>query len=195
MMRSGDRGFTLPETLVAGLLMMLVVLPLMPMYSRSLRFIDLMNSRFKLNEQAREVFFVLSDGVRNHSGWGSSSSRGFNLIEGLRSRASAPLGSSLRSGQQFQFTDGTLSILGDSVPTLSIACTAAATPVLDCVSTETRTVNGWVGGNPIITASAPFVDVAVPLTDAYRAQRGRLPASSLTEQYRMMFTLGVESNP
>lgn len=214
MRRSDEAGFTLPEVLIAGTLAMLLALPSLALLRTTYRFVDMLQSRFKIDEEARQSFALLGDGGAVQSSeevpglLAPASSRGFALVESLRSHASlltcqsaqgqSTPGACLRKTSEFVFPDGSLTLLGDTFPTLSVTCTKAGTPIPDCAATETRTVQGWTGSDPVITypgqsTPVPTLDAIITVTNPFYALRAALP-SAATERYRTMFTLGAEKS-
>ena len=190
-----DAGFTLVEVMVAGTMTVLMALPAYSLLATTYRFADKVQSRFRQNEEARQVLTVLGDGSVLFGT--QANARGFPMVEGLRSRAAAPAGATLRSASALVLTDSNgLSITGDSVPPLQIPCSSAVTPIPDCRGTETLTVQGWLGSNPTVAAaSSQTVGIGVTIIDPYRALRlGTAPATA-AESYRNIFTLNVEANP
>ena len=203
----GDAGFTLPEAMIAGALSLVLVLPGYVLLRRTYEVADLMGSRFRLNEQARQAFAVLGNGsIATGTTAGGKSARGFGLVEGLRSRchrtsgkpsctAQAPSSASLRSASQLVLEDGALSLKGDAISPVAVTCRGLRDPLPDCTVLETRTVQGWLGSNPVLSGQGRTRSLGITVTDPFRAQRaGRLPATA-TETYRTMFTLNAESDP
>src|SRR6195952_1924084 len=102
---SDEAGFTLVEVMIAGTLACLLALPAMSMLRGTYRVVDAMQSRFQLNDQARQVTALLGDGSAIFSTAGAGTgSRGLAMVEGLRSRSitaglnptdAAPTGSQL----------------------------------------------------------------------------------------------------
>jgi hypothetical protein len=196
----GEAGYTLPETMIAGALSLVLVLPGYVLLRRTYDVADLMSSRFRLNEQARQAFALLGNG-------GGSSDAGitrpFALVEGLRSRcfrasgqppctAQLPSPASLRSASQLVLEDN---LRGDSIAPVAITCRGLRDPLPDCTGIETRTVQGWLGSDPTLSGQGRTRALGLTVTDPFRAQRaGRLPGSA-TETYRTMFTLNAESDP
>ena len=213
-MRRDQRGFTLPEVMIAGTLTLLLALPAMALLRTTYRLADQLQSRFAANAQAREVFTVLADGgsvassAEVAASGAPASARGFALVESVRSHSSLPScstgllqstqGACLRNLYQLVFTDGALSLQGDLLAPISVTCTAAKVPIPACTGTETRSVQGWLGADPVITTASQAsplstVDVNVTITNPFYATRASLAAAA-SEQYRTMFTLGVEAN-
>ena len=189
-----EGGFTLVEAMIAGTLGLLLVLPGYALLASTYRFADLIESRVHQSEQARQVLSLLGDGTSSAAT--GTDARGFGLIEGLRSRASIPSPWTLRRSGQFIMTDGALQITGDAVPALNVQCTAAATPVPDCKGTEARTINGWLGSDPVLSSAAGHVAaVGIAVTDPFRAQRVAKYPGMVTENFRTLFGLNVEANP
>ena len=194
---TGDAGFALPEVLIAGLLSLCLALPAFALLRRTYDVADLMQSRFRLNGQARQAFALLADGGAADTP-GPLNPRGFPDVEGLRSRAAAPAGSTLRAASRLVLPDGALVLSGDAIAGLAVSCTAPGQPIPDCTGAGAVTVRGWLGRTPVLTrtpAAAPGRTTAVGLvlTDPFRAQRRR--TAVIDEQYRTIFTLGVEAAP
>ncbi|MGI4797091.1 MAG: prepilin-type N-terminal cleavage/methylation domain-containing protein [Janthinobacterium lividum] len=204
MNESDEAGFTLVEVLIAATLASLLALPAMSMLRGTYGFVDGMQSRFRLNEQARQITALLGDGSAILSNAGLfTGSRGLAMVEGLRSRSvtpsltpsdAPPSGSQLFSSSQFVLPDGFLTLPGDTFQPVTITCTGPTVPVPACGGTETRTVQGWLGVAPTLSTSGQVAAVGLTLTDPFRAQRA-INSSSATETYRTMFNLNVETNP
>lgn len=200
----GEAGYTLPEAMIAGALSLVLVLPGYVLLRRTYDVADLMSSRFRLNEQARQAFVLLGNGGGGSSNTGIT--RPFALVEGLRSRcfrasgqppctAQLPSPASLRSASQLVLEDNALSLRGDSIAPVAITCRGLRDPLPDCTGVETRTVQGWLGSDPTLSGQGRTWALGLTVTDPFRAQRaGRLPGSA-TETYRTMFTLNAESDP
>lgn len=184
---------------MAGTVMLCLALPAYAILRRTLDVADLMATRFAQNAQARQVARLLADG--SSAAQGILNPRGWALVEGLHSRRSAvatdwPVGSALRSNYRFRLLDGLLlSLQGDAVAQLAIPCLGAKVPLPDCTGTETKQIQGWLGADPVVTATGPGNTVAavtVSLTSPYRAARAKTAAAAGSEQYRMQFNLNVE---
>ena len=139
---------------------------------------------------------MLGSGSANLSGiTAQTDGYGFPYVRGMRSLQSAPAGSSLRSAGRFVLSDNPLSIVGDFFPPQTVTCTAPATPIPDCVSTETHGIQGWLGSDPTLSVSGRTANVVSTLTDPFQAQRPNVPARTATERYRSIFTLNSEAAP
>jgi type II secretory pathway pseudopilin PulG len=193
---SDDRGFTLPELMIATMMTLLMGLPAYLLLERGNEFAEATRSRLALNAQARQVWTLLGSGSANLSGVTSQKDAdGFSYVEGMRSLAAAPTGNTLRNSGQFTLQDSPLSISGDAFPMQTVTCTGAANPIPDCVSTETHNVQGWLGSDPSISVSGRNASVLLTLTDPFEAQRANSAPSTATEQYRTIFTLNGEAAP
>lgn len=205
---SDDRGFTLPEVLVAGTLTLLLALPALHLLRTTYRIADTVQGRLRLNEQARQVFALLADGQSPASQTELANAAGyprFPFVEGLHSRqlggGNVPQGSALRTASQFVLRDGTLSLAGDLVGPLRITCTGPQTPIPDCTAAgDTKTVQGWLGSDPVLTPPSAAVGpgrtaaLSITLTNPFQAPRA-VGAVGASERYRTMMTLNVEANP
>jgi hypothetical protein len=205
MSARGDAGFTLPEAMIAGALGLLVALPGFHMLAATYRMVAAAESVALTNAAARQTFALLADGTSTVSNvevaqaGASSSARGFALVEGLRSRQALPAGSSLRSASQFTLGDGALLAAGDTMAPLTVQCAGPATPIPDCTGAEIRTVQGWIGADPTVTAPSAQIGasqtaaVSVAVTNPFEAQRPG-GAAAATERYRMMFNLNPDAS-
>lgn len=198
---AGDAGFALAEMVVAGTAMLCLALPAYAMLRRTLDVADLMATRFAQNAQARQVARLLADGSSASQGLLNLNPRGWTFVEGLHSRRAAvatdwPSGSALRSNYRFFLLDGLLlGLQGDAVAQVVVPCLGVGIPLPDCTGTESKGVQGWLGADPVVTATGPGSTVAavtVSLTSPYRAVRAKTAAAAGTEQYRMQFNLNVE---
>ncbi len=202
-----DAGFTLVEALFAGLLTMLIGLPCYAILRTNLSALDLVVSRTQQAEQARETFRLLGDGTASF-GTGVNA-RGFTMVEGLHSRSALPTNWKLRSTTatgQFVLPDGNLQASGDLVGPVTIACQGAGIPVPDCTGAETRTIQGWLGSDPVLAQptanSIQFpASVSISVTNPYRAARsiaspaGAAQGPGITETFRNQFGTMVEASP
>ena len=198
-MTRGDAGFSLPEVMAAGMLSLCLALPAFALLRRTYDLADLMQSRFRMNGQARQAFALLADGGASTAA-GQVNARGFALVEGLRSRQSLPTASTLRVASQLVLPDGLLTLAGDAIPGLSVTCTGAQLPVPGCTAAGTLAVHGWLGQDPTLArtpalASSRNAGLGLTVTDPFRAGRARLAPASATEQYRTIFTLNAEAAP
>lgn len=191
-----ESGFTLVEVMVAGMLTMLLAIPAFMLLQHANEFAAATRSRFALNAEARQVWTSLGSGSANLSGiTNQTDGYGLPYVRGMRSLQSAPVGSSLRSSGKFVLSDAPLSIAGDSFPSQTVTCTALATPIPDCISTESRSIQGWLGSDPTLSVSGSAANVVLTLTDPFQAQRPNVPARTATERYRSIFTLNSEAAP
>jgi hypothetical protein len=195
-----ESGFTLPEVIVASLLTLLLAIPAFTLVQRANDYALATRSRLVLNAQARQAWTLLGSGSGNLSAVTTQTdSYGLAYVRGIRGLTSAPTASALRNGGQFVLSDNPLSISGDAFPTLTITCLGAANPIPDCVSTENRTITGWLGSDPVIasagTGGVAGATVLLTLTDPFQALRARVPPRAATERYRTIFTLNSEAPP
>ncbi|WP_439816518.1 hypothetical protein [Zavarzinia sp. CC-PAN008] len=209
-----EAGFTLVEVMVAGALALALCLPAAILLQRTLDMLGRVETRFRQAEQARQVLALLGDGSAVLANIGASTNpRGYRQVEGLHSRravpanwTSLPAGRNLRSAGRFVMADGTvagrtLTLSGDAVAPLAIACTGAGVPAPDCAGTEVLTLTGFVGRDPVlqrqpaqfgITSRTIAVDLTI--TDPYRAASEATGAGA-SERFRTMFNLNVDIDP
>jgi hypothetical protein len=185
MKACSQRGFTLIEVLSATTAVMVISIPALAMLFQAFEWYDDVQSRLALNRQAREVMYVLADGAKMSSNGTDATAN----IYGLHARNVAPAGP-LRSSYKFQYTSNGLTVTGSELGTMSITCTGVARPLPDCTTTETKTVQGWVGSDVTLNSTTRSVsgrttEISVVLTDPYEAQRLENPAHA-TERYRII---------
>ena len=195
----GEHGFSLPEVMVAGMLSLLLALPAFGLLRRSYDMADLMQSRFRMNREARQAFALLADGGAATVS-GQVNARGFATVEGLRSRQSPSTGSALRAASQLVLPDGALTIEGDAITGLTVTCTDTGQPLPGCTGPGSLAVAGWLGQDPVVSltpsvATSRNVTVSLTVTDPFRAVRARLAPASATELYRTIYTLNAEALP
>lgn len=191
-----DAGFTLAETLVAGTLVLLLVLPAMEILSRTYRFVGSVQSRARQSQEARQVLGLLGDGTAEFGT--QANPRGFRMVEGLRGRATLPQNWPLRSVTapgQFVMTDANVRVDGDAVAPVQVACTGAGAPIPDCTGTEVRSVQGWLGADPQLAQAGRTISVGIAITDPFQARRRDPDLARITETFRTLFTANVEQNP
>lgn len=191
-----DAGFTLAETLVAGTLALLLVLPAAEMLSRTNRFASSVQSRARQSQEARQVLGLLGDGTAEFGA--VPNPRLFRMVEGLRGRAALPQDWPLRSATapgQFVMTDGDRRVDGDAVAPVEVACTGPGAPIPDCTGTESRSVQGWLGADPVLKQDGRTISVGIAITDPFQARRRNPDLARITETFRTQFTANVEKNP
>lgn len=191
-----DAGFTLVETLVAGTLALLLVLPAVEMLSRTYRFVGSVQGRARQSQEARQVLGLLGDGTAEFGA--QDNPRRFKMVEGLRGRMALPQSWPLRSGTapgQFVMSDGNVQAAGDTMAAVEVACTSAGVPIPDCTGTEVRSVQGWLGADPKLEQAGRTISVGIAITDPFQARRRDPDLARITETFRTLFTANVEQNP
>ncbi|MGI3778624.1 MAG: PulJ/GspJ family protein [Janthinobacterium lividum] len=208
-----EDGFTLVELLVATTLSLCLVLPAYALLDGTFRNAALVNSRFARDAQARQVMTLLGDGSASFGTLRNA--RGFTMVEGIRSRATVPPNMAQSSNGQFVMTDaaagllpGVLTLAGDSVPPVTVKCTAPGVPLPSCngpgpgpipgPATSSVTTQGWMGAPPALTPPPPqgcTVVVGITVSDPFQAARRGQTAAGVTDTYRTLFGLNVEADP
>ncbi len=212
--RTGEDGFTLVELLVATTLSLCLVLPAYALLNGTYRTATLVDSRFARDAQARQVMTLLGDGSASFGTL--KNARGFTMVEGIRSRAGVSANTAQSSNGQFVMTDagagllpgvltGVPTLAGDSVPPVTVRCTAAGVPLPSCnapgsglLGANTVTTQGWMGAAPVLTpppTQGCTVAVDITVSDPFQAARRGQTAAGVTDTYRTLFGLNVEANP
>ena len=194
MRKNAQAGFTLIEVMIASVTSMAVMMPALVFMFRSYDWYASVQSELTLNREARQVFDLLGNGARaSVNGYD-----GMPYFYGIHGRKTAPTPASLRSNYTMQYSSNHMTMAGDSIASMTVTCTAAATPMPDCAAAgDTKTVAGWIGKDFTVDATARSVnsrttEVMVTLTDPFQAQRADNPATA-TQTYRMLFTLNRDT--
>jgi type II secretory pathway component PulJ len=190
MRKTRQKGFTLLEVMFAATTGMFIMLPAMEILFRAYSWYAEVQSLLTLNREAREAMDVIGNGGRRTA----NGNDGTPYLYGFHGRKSAPTASSLRINYKLRYQSNNLTLEGDSMASMSITCTAAATPIPDCASAgQMKTVSGWLGSDVALTTASRSiggrtVETVVTLTDPYEAQRLKAPANASTT-YRTVLTL------
>ena len=194
MRKKAQAGFTLLEVMIASVTSMFVIMPALVFMFRSYDWYTSMESELTLNRKARQVFDLLANGAK-------SSVNGFDGMPyyyGIHGRKSLPTVASLRSNYTLQYSSNHMTMLGDSIATMTVTCTGAGAPMPDCAAAgDTKTVAGWIGNDFTMDGLTRNVDsrtaeVMLTLTDPFQAQRADNPATA-TQTYRTLFTLNRDT--
>ena len=193
MRRKSQAGFTLLEVMIASVASMAIIAPAIAVMFKTLDWYSEIQSAIALNRQARQAMDIIGNGAMATT----NGNDGKPNLYGIRGRNSSP-GGGLRSNYKLQYQSNNLTVNGDSIASMTIACTAANLPLPDCPSAgSNRTVTGWIGKNISLggsrSAANRTVEVILTVTDPFQAQRAVNPASA-TETYRTVYTLNRDTN-
>lgn len=212
---TGEDGFTLVELLVATTLSLCLVLPAYALLNGTFRTATLVNSRFARDAQARQMMTLLGEGSASFGTL--QNARGFTMVEGIRYRAGVPANMAQSANGQFTITDtgagllpgvlsGVPTITGDSVPPITVQCTAPGVPLPSCNppgpgigallgGSGNVTTQGWLGANPVLATQGCTVAVDITVSDPFQAARRGQTAAGVSDTYRTLFGLNVEVDP
>ena len=195
-MRRRQAGFTLLELMMASTASLLIMIPAFAILLRTVSAYAEMQSELALNRELRQAFDLIGNGARLRTNGNDATPNAY----GIRGRKSPPSGS-LRTNYTLQYQSNNLTVTGDSLASMSVTCTAVATPLADCSSAaQAKTVAGWIGNDVALnvtsrSVASRTVEVPISITDPFEAQRMTNPAAA-TETYRTVFTLNRdESDP
>lgn len=194
-MRQRQSGFSLLELMFATTASMIIMVPATLLILQASGWSQDIQSKIAINRHARIIFEVFLNGGRatTNGNDGTKNVYGFN---GLNSAPS----STFRTNYAFSYKSNNKTLVPDTLPSLSVACTAIAVPLPDCGSSGSKTVAGWVGSDAAIESSKRVVagrtfEIQVQVTDPYQVQRMKNPARG-TISYRTIGTLmRDESDP
>lgn len=156
-----QRGFTIIELLVATTTGLLLTIGVMTIMYQSAGMADVMRGQIVMNQQAREMFRILTDGGMGAAG----------AVAGLRGRkeGSTTVGVVGASQYRMSLTDGANTVLSSQLAPRQVTCTAAGEPLSDCISNEVKSVTGYLAAPPTPTeptpANTPWAMVEVKLID------------------------------
>jgi prepilin-type N-terminal cleavage/methylation domain-containing protein len=185
-------GFTLVEVMIASVASMAMIAPAIAISLNAFNWYTEIQSAIALNREARQAMDVIGNGAAVTA----NGNDGEPNLYGIHGRNAAPAGG-LRSNYTLQYQSNNLTVSGDSIAGMTIACTAAGRPLPDCPSTgANRTVAGWLGNDVSLSANRSAagrtVEVVITVTDPFQAQRAADPRSA-TETYRTSFTLNRDT--
>jgi Tfp pilus assembly protein PilW len=189
MRKKAEAGFTLLEVMIASVTSMFVIMPALVFMFRSYDWYASVESELMLNRKARQVFDLIGNGAKSTV----NGTDGMPYFYGIRGRKASPAAASLRSNYTLQYSSNNMTMLADSFASMTVTCTAAATPMPDCAAAgDSKTVAGWIGNDFTIdqasrSAGSRTVEVMLTLTDPFQAQRADNPATA-TQTYRILFT-------
>lgn len=158
-------GFTLIEVMVASVTGLFIIAVSLTFLNQAAHMAQIMDTRMRLNSQARDFTRLLVDGGGNLNNVRLAGLRGSAEVSGAPTVTLAPSGNTLApNGQRYQLSGadtgagsiGNTSFNSDELD-VNINCTAANTPHQDCVAAGTLTVTGYLNGSPTITAAGPAV--------------------------------------
>ena len=185
-----QRGFTLFELMTAAVAGGTVILAVNAFLFKAYDWISELQAKVEINRHARETLNLLMLGGVSATAGNDASKN----VYGINGRSSAPA-SGLRSNYAVQYRSNNLTLSPDKFAPMTVTCTGAATPLPDCVSTETKSVQGWLGSDVQINSATRMVanrtvEVSTVITDPFEAQRGTAP-TQFSEKYRTILTLNT----
>lgn len=195
-----QRGFTLIELMMAGMISFLLAMVCVSMLRQSSDLNTGLKARLRLNAQARQAFEVIGNGGEMPAG--TTGGDGTRNIYGIHGRFIPQANTALRQNYQLVLSSNGQQIAGDSFSAKTVTCKGPKDPLPDCATAGTqKTVTGWLGDDPTInyqnrSAAGYTAEATITLTDAARAVRIKKPADA-TDTYRNGFTMNreVQSDP
>ena len=193
MRKTSQAGFTLIEVMIASVASMAVIAPALAFMFDAYDWYAEVQSDLQLNREARQVFDLIGNGAKSATNGNDTKP----YLYGIRGRKAKPAGT-LRTNYTLQYQSNNLTMMGDSIASMTVTCTAVDVPLPDCTAAnQTKTVAGWIGDDLSLnstnrSAGSRTVEVTVTLTDPFQAQRAANPATA-TETYRTVFTLNRDT--
>lgn len=187
-------GYTLLELVFASGVALLLILPAMAMFYRSLELVENIESRFLMSAQARQIMRALWDGGVSSAGPGTD---GTNNVYGLRASESV-LAGTLRQGYSLYLESNGLTMTGDVMSSVNIQCTGATTPLPDCAdNTDIEEVTGWLIDSVALVGDARSVanrtvETGFTVGDAVGILRSESSTPNAQENFRTIVTLNLD---
>jgi len=185
--RARQAGFTLLELMLASTLGLIVLIAALGILYDSTNIADVLRARVTLNAAARESFDLLLDGGL----------AGTEEIFGLRGLGAAPAAAELQvtNGYRVRLLNNgaALALEGPRTTAGTITCIAAGDPIPACAGAGALTVEGYLGGPPVLNASRSInsrtQELELTLFNPYLLRRSDVTAQQAVEVYRTIFTL------
>lgn len=190
MPRANQAGFTLIELMLASTLGLILLIAALGILYDSANIADVLRSRASLNTAARESFDLLLDGGMS----------GTDEIFGLRGLDAAPPDTELEvpDGNRVRLlTNGAaIALEGPRSTAGNITCNGANDPVPYCIAAGPLTVQGYLGGTPVLNGSRSIAnrtrELELTLFNPYLLRRSDVTTQQGIEIYRTIFTLNLD---
>ncbi len=169
-LRHKQQGFTLIEVMVASVMGLFIIAVSLTFLNQAAHMADIMDTRMRLNSQARDFMRLVSGGGGNLNEIMLSGLYGSADVSGaatINLNASNLKNNSINTfavdGQRYVLSGldsgagftGAITF-GTDEANVGVACTANNTPHQDCVGTNTLNVNGYLNGPPEIVSAGEF---------------------------------------
>ena len=191
-----QRGFTLIELMIASVLALALILPALAIAYQFVDFADAVESRVRVNAEARQIFDLLGDGgVDIENGPGND---GTDFVYGYRGRFTTESVAS-HENYRFMLDSNGLKLRASQIPDVTVACKAKDDPLPGCKNaSDVVTVKGWLGEEVQIerkdrSTNWRTVETDVTIKDHFRDQKQRSPDGEATERFRTIYTLNRDT--
>lgn len=195
MKRRRDRGFTLPELMIAGSTASFLLLVMWELLLQGSEIAAENEARARMNDQARQAMVMLTYG--GTASGGATGNDGTGLVPGVKTAGQNPSGA-LRDEGRLRVGGNGLTILSDEGPETQTTCLGPLIPLAECVLPGQIVVHkGWFESNPTLTGNIRSVDnetteIGVEVTDARQKGRDQRRNDSETEDYWTITTRMTE---
>ncbi len=192
MKRTGrQRGFTLVEVMIAGLLTTGLVLVALSLLATSMQVNQELEGRLRLSAQARSVFAVLANGAVIA---GETGTDGTAVAPGLRGLG-GKIETGTRNALRLEFVANGLTVRGDTLSDVTITCADLADPLPDCTGPgATVVMRGWIASDlkqktNQRSVGERTVETGFTLADPWLIRRDGPENSAAIEEYETIFVL------
>lgn len=187
---AGQRGFTLIELMVATTVGLMLLMSVLTIMYQSAGMADAMRGQVVMNQEARQMFHMLTDGGVGSLGTAVP-------VPGMRGRLKGSVvGTQLKVNQRMVVVQAGSQIVSSSLPSTQIQCRGAADPIQECTGTETRTVDGYLAATPILTeptgSSNQWVITSFDLIDPSQASNPLAAPRDFRSTYYTIIGYGKE---
>lgn len=193
MTAPGRQGaFTLVEVMFASFLGFLLILSVFGILFQSMDLAASLETKAKLNAQARETLDMLGDGGND----------GVNDVFGLRGMNVAEIPGNMRDQYRIALSNNGGTLETATFTLLTIMCEGAEDPLTDCVGTEPIDVKGYVEQLNVNIANERNIndintvirtrEIEIMIIDPVGIARKMNPPRSNRETYRTIYTLNKD---
>lgn len=187
-----QQGFTLVELMFASFLGFLLILPVFGLLFQSVDIAASLETKAKLNAQARETLDMLGDGVSHGGGvdvFGIRGSDATGVFSGTNIGRDADIGPDSYLNDQFELKGGLLETA--KISPINITCLGVGDPFPVCTGAGEMTVNGYLYDDPKLLATRSINtrtrELEIEIIDYVGVARDNTSLQNNREIYRTIY--------